>query len=392
MCLSCGRRHGLDFSPARRKYIDQSFGREKEEPRRASARAPRRISFDRSGDEQVSVVRAAVFRGVGEGLAIERVPDVTPGEGQVVLQVAASGICGSDLDMTSGGGGFTVEPGTIVGHEYAGTVVATGPGVDRVRAGDRIAPLPMGGCGHCSGCLEGAPIFCDDKPPWRFGGYAEYVVADETTSVVLPDSLTFEQGALVEPLAVALHGVHLAQVRPGAAALVLGAGPIAVATVFWLRRMGAGAIVVGAPSRRRERFVRAAGATSFLTTEERTPEALAELCDGMPELVIDAAGAPGTLGGALESVGPRGAVVVVGWCLQPDTLMPAVAVQKELRVQFSMCYAVRDFAFTVRTLADGAPELDAMVTGRCSLDTLPQTFESLRAINEHCKVLIAPGI
>jgi threonine dehydrogenase-like Zn-dependent dehydrogenase len=337
-------------------------------------------------------MRAAVFQGVGETLAVERVPDATPSDGQVVLQVAASGICGSDLDMTSGSGGFTVEPGTIVGHEYAGTVVATGPGVMRLRAGDRIAPLPMGGCGHCPGCLDGAPIFCNDKPPWRFGGYAEYVVADERTSVVLPESLTFEQGALVEPLAVALHGVHLARVRPGAAALVLGAGPIAVATVFWLRRMGAGVIVVSAPSRRRERFVRAAGATGFLTTQENTADALNELCDGPPELVIDAAGFPGTLGCALDSAASRGAVVVVGWCLAPDTLLPAVAVQKELRVQFSMCYAVRDFAFTVHTLADGVPELDAMVTGHCGLDALPEMFESLRSANDHCKVLIEPGV
>jgi threonine dehydrogenase-like Zn-dependent dehydrogenase len=337
-------------------------------------------------------MRAAVFQGVGEGLAVERVPDPTPDAGQVVLQVAASGICGSDLDMTSGTGGFTVEPGTIVGHEYAGTVVATGAGVTRLKPGDRIAPLPMGGCGHCPGCLDGAPIFCDDKPPWRFGGYAEYVVADERTSVVLPDSLSFDQGALVEPLAVALHGVHLARVRPGAAAFVLGAGPIAVATVFWLRRMGAGVIVASAPSRRREAFVRAAGATGFLTTGENITDALHALCDGPPELVIDAAGAPGTLGCAIESAASRGTVIVVGWCLQPDTLLPAVAVQKELRVQFSMCYALRDFAFTVRTLADGVPELDPVVSDHCALDALPETFESLRRANDHCKVLIQPGV
>jgi 2-desacetyl-2-hydroxyethyl bacteriochlorophyllide A dehydrogenase len=337
-------------------------------------------------------VRAAVFRGSDRGLAIEDREHPIPGPGQVLLRVGRSGICGSDLHMTSGQGAFQLPAGIVVGHEYAGEVVEVGPEVRRLRVGDRVAPLPSGGCGACAACEQGTPFWCTgDKPPRRFGGYAEYAVADESGSAVLPDSVTDADGALVEPLASGLHGVHLAQLEPGSKVLVLGAGPIGVAAVFWLKRMGARRVVVSAPSRRREPFVTAVGADGFIAGADDLARAASEALGGQPDVVVEAAGAPGAIAAATDAVRPRGTVLVLGMLTEPDTFLPVTPLMKQVRVQFSVSYGIRDFEYVVDTLGRGALEPRAMVTATVSFDELPAMFESLRGPNSHCKVLIDPA-
>jgi 2-desacetyl-2-hydroxyethyl bacteriochlorophyllide A dehydrogenase len=336
-------------------------------------------------------VRAAVFRGADRGLVIEERPDLTPGAGQVLLRIGRSGICGSDLHMTSGHGAFQLPEGIVVGHEYAGAVVELGPGVTQLRVGDRVAPLPSGGCGACAACQQGTPTWCTgDKPPPRFGGYAEYAVADESGSAVLPDSVTDAEGALVEPLAVGLHGVHLAQIEPGAKVLVLGAGPIGVAAVFWLKRMGASQVVVSATSRRREPFVSAVGADGLIAGEDDLTAAATEALGGPPDVVVEAAGVPGTIEAAIKAVRRRGTVLVLGMLTEPDSFLPVTPLMKQVRLQFSMTYGIRDFRFVADTLGRGALEARAMITETVSFNELPAMFESLRGPNPHCKVLIDP--
>jgi len=175
-------------------------------------------------------MRAAVFRGVGKPLAIEAVPDPEPGPAELVLAVRDCGICGSDLhatEVTDGSGGMRpLSPGTIMGHEFSGEVVAVGAAVaGRFKTGDRVTALPYIACGSCAACLTGQGHRCPAVVSGGFGkipgAYAEYVRAGVHETLRLPPEVDWRAGALVEPLAVGLHTVDRAGLRPGEAVLVV---------------------------------------------------------------------------------------------------------------------------------------------------------------------------
>jgi 2-desacetyl-2-hydroxyethyl bacteriochlorophyllide A dehydrogenase len=335
-------------------------------------------------------MRAAVFKGVGLPLSIETRADPTPGEGEIVLEVGRCGICGTDLSMTDGSG-QTFEIDSIIGHEFAGKVVALGRGVRGLKVDEHVAAMPFTGCGQCASCLTGRPNFCV-----RFrgmaGGFAEYVCASERVAIRLPASLSLEDGALVEPLAVSLHGLALAQMAPGARVLVIGAGPIGLGAAFWARRLGANRVVVTANSRRSEELAMTLGANAFVHPD--TPGELAQTAaaalGGMPDLVIEAVGKKSLIAQAIDCVRPAGTVVVLGFCSAPDSFIPAVAVWKEVKLQFAMTYSLQEFEHVAQVLDSGVIEPRAMVTDTVSLDTLPSTFEALRHRSHQCKVMVDP--
>ena len=259
-------------------------------------------------------MKAAVVRAAGQPLSIEMRPDPAPGPGEVVVKVARCGVCGSDVERTDAAlGEFAYESGYIPGHEFSGEVVALGAGVNRVRVGDRVAPIPVTGCGACANCLTGQPLWC---PSMRAGGnaFAQYAVAGQHECLKLPEGISYAQGALIEPIAVGLHGVVLAGVTPRTRVLVIGAGPIALAAAFWARRMGAGEIAMAAKSTRRREMALRDGATSFLTAgADLAAQAIAVL-GGPPDLVLEAVGGPGVIAAAANCVGPRG-TIRRAWCM-----------------------------------------------------------------------------
>lgn len=336
-------------------------------------------------------MRAAVFEGVGQPLSVEEVPDPQPGSRFAVVRVGACGICGTDLSITSGRGFLQMPPGFVLGHEYAGEVVAVGSDVDRLRVGDHVTALAIPCCGRCPHCLQGDPQWCTgDEKLMGSGAYAEYVAIAEAQAVKVPAGLTWSDGAIIEPVAVGLHGAKLAQLDPDDRVLVIGAGPIALGAVFWARRMGAGKVVVMASTARRKAFAELAGASSFLVAADDPVAEAIEALGGTPDVVIEAAGAPGTIEQAMQTVKPTGTVVVLGWCTVPDTYVPALYLMKEIRLQFSMTYDVAEFRHVIDTLEhDGAP-LRSLVSSVVSLDELPEMFESLRGGNAECKVVIDP--
>ncbi len=359
-------------------------------------------------------MRAAVFKGVGQSLAIERSADPTPGDGQIVIKVGRCGICASDLHFTDGRSEkYLYSPGTVPGHEVAGEIVAIGTGVTRVKVGDPVASMPFAGCGDCDFCRAGRQIFC---PNWRrgSGGYAEYVLHHENAVVRLPSTLSMADGALVEPFAVALRGVSLARMPTGASVLIFGAGPMGLATAYWARRHGASRIAVVARSRRREELAMIMGADHFLSLDDlpplgasvagaeadsfvpagNQPTGLAAVAvaalGGLPEIVFDCVGDPGSMSQAIGCVRPTGTVVVVGFCLEPDTFVPADAASKEVRIQFSAVYDTAEFEHAARMLDLGSTGPSSMITGVVGLDGLPAQFEALRGSTHHCKVMIDP--
>jgi (R,R)-butanediol dehydrogenase/meso-butanediol dehydrogenase/diacetyl reductase len=309
----------------------------------------------------------------------------------VLLKVARCGICKSDLSMTSGRGEFQATAGAILGHEFVGEVAALGESADGLRIGDRVAAMPVAGCGQCVSCQAGEPFWCGKGPRSAVGGFAEYVVVSARETVALPDSLSDDVGAIVEPLATALHGVQLAQLHPGSRIAIQGAGPIGLSAAFWARRLGAGRVAVIDTSRRREWFVAALGGDAFVVANGDDLQAqVTEALGGVPDVVIEAAGYPGSLAQAIDLVTARGTIVVLGYCTEPDCIVPARAVNKQVRMQFSLCYGRADFQFVVGTLATDALEPRALITGVVSLDDFPSAFEAMRVPHQHCKLLVNP--
>ena len=333
-------------------------------------------------------MQAAVFKAIGQPLQIEQIADPTPGGSDVVISVGRCGICGSDLHLTEDPS-FHLPPGTVLGHEYAGEIVATGPAVEHVRTGDRVAVVPIRSCGRCAECLAGQPAWCTTIR-LEGGGYAQYSVADERQCVRLPKALSMADGAIVEPLAVALHGVKVSGLVAGARVLVIGAGPIGIATAFWARRLGAGRVAVTAASRRREALAMEVGATCFVDPLDNGPQAVNRALGGPPDIVYEAVGKPGLIARSIDQVRPRGTVVVLGLCASADTFVPFAAVAKEARIQPSAFWEIRDFEIAVDTLEAGAVAPRHMVTDTVPLGDMPAAFEALRLRTTQCKVLVHP--
>jgi (R,R)-butanediol dehydrogenase/meso-butanediol dehydrogenase/diacetyl reductase len=333
-------------------------------------------------------MRAAVFKKLRTPLVVETLPDPSPGNHEVVVEVCRCGICGSDLHLTEDAI-FGVPPDVVLGHEYAGRVADVGRDVDRRLIGEHVAVFPVHGCGHCATCLAGNPTWCSK---FRFdgGGYGQYSLAEPHQLVRLPRTLSLADGALVEPMAVSLHGVKLAQPQPGARVLIVGAGPIGLAAAYWSRRLGAGRIAVTAGSSRRAALALTLGAHVFVDPADASPAAVEAALGGPPDIVYECVGKPGLIQRCIEYCRPRGTIVVLGLCTPPDTIMPFPLVVKELKIQASAFYEVRDFELAADVLDREGDAPRAMVTDLVGLDAMPAAFEALRQRSTQCKVLVDP--
>lgn len=323
---------------------------------------------------------------------MERLPEPEPGPGQLLIRVARCGICGSDLHMTDGHG-YTVPHGHVLGHEFAGEVVDIGKDVEGFRKGDRLAAMPISGCGHCRYCLAGQPAWCESLE-FLSGGYAEYALVSASTATKLPSTLSDADGALVEPLAVSLHGLAMARIEPGSSVLVQGAGPIGLAALFWARRLGAGRVDVIEGAEARARIAQQMGADSVSPPALLDPERLQKNFhdDRLYDIVIECVGRPSLLMQALSFLRPGGTVISLGYCFEPDGVVPAAAGNREARMIFPQLYTVNEFRYALNVLDAGATEPRHMVTQTVSLDSLPGVFDSLRSNPRECKVLIDPSV
>lgn len=331
-------------------------------------------------------MKVAMFKKMGQPLAIEEVPEPTPAPGQVVLKVGRCGICGSDLQMT-GHADHLVPPDSVLGHEFSGEVVALGTGVEGLAEKDRVAVLPLVSCGKCPNCLNGEPAWCAERKI-DGGGYGQYTVVREAQCLKLPASVSLEDGALVEPLAVGLHGVAVSGLKPGERVLVIGAGPIGLATIFWARRHGAGPIAATASSTRRAALAGEMGASVFLPSAENLGAAINQALGGPPDIIFECVGKPGILAQAIDLVRPRGTVVLMGLCWSLDSFVPGVSVAKEVRIQPAAFYSVREFQVSIDAFDAGNLEPRSMITDRISLAELPAAFEALRRRTTQCKVMV----
>jgi threonine dehydrogenase-like Zn-dependent dehydrogenase len=337
-------------------------------------------------------MQAAIFDAVGTPLRIAAVPEPAPKPDEVVLRVAACGICGSDLHITEDPEPFGIGAGFVLGHEFAGEVVEIGSEVTDLRRGDRVAVVPMRGCGRCEACRRGDPGRCPEMTLIG-GGYAEHAAVAARQCRVLPDEVETEDGALAEPLSVALHCILRSGMKPGDRVAILGAGPIGLLVAFWARRMGAAAVVVADIHDHQRDRAFALGATGFAISDARLAESLADLCGGAPDIVFECVGKRGLIQAAVSAVRLQGTVVGVGLCVGGDEWDPFVALSKEVTLAFSVFFHQRnEFGVALDALRSRPFAPQALITDRIGLTQVPQIFESLRRRTTECKVLIRPGL
>lgn len=334
-------------------------------------------------------MKAAVFHKLHAPLTVESVADPEPAADEVVVRVGRCGICGSDLHMTEEPA-FGIQPGTVLGHEFAGEVVDCGKAVAHLKVGDRVAVAPLRGCGSCASCLKGEPAWCS-RMMLQGGGYAELALATERQCVSLPKTTSIADGALVEPLAVALHGVGLSGIRPGARVLVMGAGPIGLGTAFWARRQGAGRVAVADLNDLQKDLAHTLGATDFVTVDEDAVARVTAALGGPPDIVFECVGRPGATQQAIDYLAPRGTVVMLGLCTAQDSYVPFSAVSKEARLITSAFFNMGEYRAALDALDGGHAPPEAMITGTVPLARMPAAFESLKKRTTQCKVMVQPG-
>lgn len=333
-------------------------------------------------------MRAAVMQGLHKPLAVETVDDPTPGEGDVVVKVGRCGICGSDLHMTEDPA-YGQGPGSVLGHEFAGEVVALGKGVEGLRTGDLVSVIPLKSCGQCHSCRTGAVQWCDTFG-LQGGGYAEYALTRPNQCVRLPASASLADGAIVEPLAVALHGLALSGMTIGDKVLVLGAGPIGLAVAFWARRFGAGCVVVQDVAEwQRDRALQM-GAHDFVVDPADPIGSAERALGGKADMVFECVGVPGLIAQAVDQVRSNGTVVLLGLCTRPDTFNSFAMLSKQVRLITSAFFTRQEYEAALDALDRGAVEPRLLVTDTIALDATPHVFENLRQRTHQCKVLIDP--
>ncbi len=308
-------------------------------------------------------------------------PEAGPGE--LLVRVAACGICGSDLSSYKRGL-FT----GVLGHEVAGIVEATGPGVVGWQPGDPVVLTPSTGCGACDQCAAGHYHRCIEsltgRGAVRPGGYAELLVAPERRLRRLPPSLSPEVACLAEPLSVALHGIGRLGPVQGQNAIVLGLGSIGLLACAALRWCGAQGVYGVDPVELRRDLAGCLGAEAVFG---RASDARAEL-DPIP-LVLECSGRPEALQQAIDLAAPGGNVVLLGIAIAEVPVIPVFWITREITVAGSINSRLEDFEEALRLL-EARPEVGSIVTKRVSLEEVPETFELLLQPEGVGKVVVDP--
>jgi (R,R)-butanediol dehydrogenase / meso-butanediol dehydrogenase / diacetyl reductase len=333
-------------------------------------------------------MRAAVMQGLHQPLAIETIPDPAPSTGEVVVKVGRCGICGSDLHMTEDPA-YGKGSGDVLGHEFAGEVVALGKGTEGLALGDLVSVIPLQSCGQCASCKSGEVAWCDQFG-LQGGGYAEYAVTRPNQCVKLPASASLADGAIIEPLAVALHGVNMSGLKAGDKALILGAGPIGLAVAFWARRAGAADVVIQDISDFQQVRAQGMGASGFVVDPEDPIGSAEHALGGKADIVFECVGIPGLIEQAVSQVRNRGTILLLGLCTKPDTMNTFAMLSKEVRLITSAFFTRGEYETALDVLSAGAAEPRLLVTDTIALSDTPKRFEALKSRAHDCKVLIAP--
>lgn len=333
-------------------------------------------------------------------LRIETEEVSEPQPGQVLVEIAAGGICGSDLHYHADGGIGTIrvrEP-IILGHEASGRVLAAGSGVDGLTPGTPVAINPSRPCGQCSYCAEGLPIHCMAmrfngsaiRLPHEQGLFRDRMVVEASQCIALPPDADLGAVACAEPLAVCLHAARMAGGIDGRRVLVTGAGPIGALCTAVAAEAGAAEVVVTDIEDATLAIAARMGATRTINVA-RNPDDLGRYAEnkGYFDLAFECSAAPAAIHGAIAAIRPRGTMVQVG--VAGDTPLPVNAlVAKELRIQGTHRFDT-EFAEAVARISSGRIDVRPIVTATFPLAAAPEAFAAAGDRSRSVKVHLAFG-
>jgi (R,R)-butanediol dehydrogenase/meso-butanediol dehydrogenase/diacetyl reductase len=321
------------------------------------------------------------------------VPTPEPGPGDVLVEVAECGICGSDLHMVFD---RYAEPGAILGHEWAG-VVAAAPDGSGWNPGDRVVGNSSPGCGNCRPCRRGRPSVCLHRPTADFLGYrgafCQYKTASADSLIRIPDSLPTRVAALAEPMAITLHAVRLADVRADDRVLVTGAGPVGLLLVAVLRAQGVSDITVSEPSVVRRRQALAVGATRVVTPDSLEAPALARPVAEPYAVVFECSGRASAIEAGFGQLDYAGTLVIVGTGFEPPRINQNRMIIFELEMIGAYNYNDEGFGPAVDLLGDGRLPFDALIEpDDIGLHDVMVAMERLARGEIPSKVMVRPGL
>lgn len=321
-------------------------------------------------------------------------PDPVPSDGDVVVAVWASGICGSDVHGYAGVTGRR-RPGVIMGHEAAGVIELVGSGVTQIAPGDRVVLRSILSCGRCEPCVAGRPNICRDRRGLGMhldGAYADRVLLPATAVVPLADGVSFDEAALVEPLAVAMHAVNLTPIDLLDRVVIIGAGTIGLLTLIAARSRGAGRIVISDRSRHRLDVARALGADDVVDAASGDPvAAILALTDGRgAHAVFEAVGASATVRQSLEIARHGGHVTWIGNSEPVVEFGMQELVTKELVLRGAYGF-VGEFERAAEALATKRLDVRPLIERVAPLEEGTTLFRRLaRGELDEVKVILAP--
>lgn len=325
----------------------------------------------------MNTMKAIVFEQVNQ-MSLQIVPIPEPAAGEVLIRVHACGICGTDPHILHGvwPGGFPLIPG----HEASGEVVKLGEGVCKLKIGDRISVDPNVGCGYCEYCQRGIVHMCKNQKPFGVfspGGFAEYAVIRETHALLLPDNVSYEEGAMVEPLACCLRGAQMSAYEIGGSVLIHGAGAIGNMNMQLARVSGASVLIVSEPLESRRKRALELGADYAL--DPKTQDVYAEvrriLPDG-PDVIMDCTGIVKIVEDAIPQARRGGRVVAFGVC-PPDQyarFSPAYINDNEITICGSYNNPYTSYP-AIRMIASGHVRVKPLISHEFKLDQYREAFD-----------------
>jgi 2-desacetyl-2-hydroxyethyl bacteriochlorophyllide A dehydrogenase len=335
-------------------------------------------------------MKAAYYDG-RETIRVGACTPVAPGSGQVQIQVSHCGICGTDLHIFHGKMDHRVRMPQVIGHEMAGTIVEAGPGVAGFRAGDRVTVMPLDPCGSCPACKAGHAHICQrlkfigiDVP----GALQGLWTVPAHTLHRLPDSLSLELGALIEPVAVACHDVRLAEVKPGEYVVVQGGGPIGVLVALVAQSSGA-RVILSEVNPFRVRLAADLGLRSIDPRSADLPAMVEEETNGAgADVVFEVSGSAAGAEMMTRLPRTRGRIVVVAIFAERPQVDLFRFFWRELKLLGARVYEHEDFERAIQLTASGTLPLERLITNVCALDELEWGLRQMEKGGEVMKILV----
>jgi L-iditol 2-dehydrogenase len=333
-------------------------------------------------------------------LELAELPQPEPGTDEVLVRVAACGICGSDVHGYDGTSGRRIPP-IVMGHEAAGTIAKVGAAVKDFKEGDRVTFDSTVYCGQCGYCLRGEVNLCDQRQVVgvscgdyrRAGAFAEYVVVPQRILYHLPESLLFPEAAMLEAVSVALHAVRLSELKGGETALVVGAGMIGLLTLQAARAGGASHVIVADIDATRLKLAKEMGAdhTLQLSGSELIAEIMRLTANQGVDVALEAVGRNETVSVAIDSVRKGGTVTLIG-NISPEVALPLQkVVTRQLRLQGTAASA-GEYTQAIELMMNGKIKVKPLITAVAPLGDGPQWFERLYAREPNLmKVVLSPA-